>query len=171
VLKDEKPITDRPGKHVPPVDLEKPRAEVASKLDTEIDDEDLMGYLMYPKVFTDYATRHKEYGPVRTLPTRTFFYGMEPGEEIEAEIDPGKTLVVQLQAWARPTRTARSGLLRTERPAPHDPRAQPQGRRTQAKRPKAELGNPQPYRRTDARRGGHGRGFSRARRCNRATCC
>jgi pyruvate carboxylase len=42
--------------------------------------------------------RHKTYGPVRTLPTRTFFYGMEPGEEIEAEIDSGKTLVIRLQA-------------------------------------------------------------------------
>ena len=32
-----------------------------------------------------------------TLPTRTFFYGMEPGEEITAEIDPGKTLEIALQ--------------------------------------------------------------------------
>jgi pyruvate carboxylase len=35
---------------------------------------------------------------VRTLPTRTFFYGMEPGEEITAEIDPGKTLEIRLVA-------------------------------------------------------------------------
>jgi pyruvate carboxylase len=44
---------------------------------------------MYPKVFLDYMGRHRQYGPVRTLPTRTFFYGMEPGEEITAELDPG----------------------------------------------------------------------------------
>ena len=42
--------------------------------------------------------RHKIYGPVRALPTKTFFYGMEPGEEITAEIDPGKTLEIRLQA-------------------------------------------------------------------------
>jgi pyruvate carboxylase len=53
---------------------------------------------MYPKVFADYHVRHRLYGPVRTLPTRTFFYGMEPGEEITAEIDPGKTLEIRLQA-------------------------------------------------------------------------
>ena len=53
---------------------------------------------MYPKVFMDYRTRHRTYGPVRTLPTRTFFYGMEPGEEVTAEIDPGKTLELRLQA-------------------------------------------------------------------------
>ena len=28
----------------------------------------------------------------------TFFYGMQPGEEITAEIDPGKTLEISLQA-------------------------------------------------------------------------
>ncbi len=55
-----------------------------------VDDEDLNGYLMYPKVFMDYRQRHRMYGPVRTMPTRTFFYGMEPGEEITAEIDPGQ---------------------------------------------------------------------------------
>ena len=53
---------------------------------------------MYPKVFLDYMGRHRMYGPVRTLPTKTFFYGMEPGEEISAEIDPGKTLEIRCQA-------------------------------------------------------------------------
>jgi len=62
-----------------------------------VDDEDLCGYLMYPKVFTDYRARHETYGPVRTLPTQTFFYGMEPGDEITAEIDPGKTLEIRMQ--------------------------------------------------------------------------
>ncbi len=53
---------------------------------------------MYPKVFMDYMGRHRLYGPVRALPTRTFFYGMEQGEEITAEIDPGKILEIRLQA-------------------------------------------------------------------------
>ena len=64
----------------------------------KIDDEDLNGYLMYPKVFLDYMERHLTYGPVRTLPTKTFFYGMNPGDEISLEIDPGKTLEIRLQA-------------------------------------------------------------------------
>ncbi|SEM53990.1 pyruvate carboxylase [Loktanella fryxellensis] len=98
VLKGEKPLTDRPGKHLTPVDMEAVRAEAEAKVGHAIDDEDLNGYLMYPKVFTDYAARHETYGPVRCLPTRTFFYGMEPGEEISAEIDPGKTLEIRMQA-------------------------------------------------------------------------
>ena len=73
--------------------------ELAEKFpDEEFDDEDLNGYLMYPKVFTDYAARHATYGPVRTLPTLNFFYGMEPGEEISPEIEPGVMLEIRLSA-------------------------------------------------------------------------
>ncbi|MGB0498482.1 MAG: pyruvate carboxylase [Rubricella sp.] len=98
VLKDEKPNTERPGKHLPPVDLEKVRKEISEKLGVEIDDEDLNGYLMYPKVFSDYVIRHEEYGPVRVLPTPTFFYGMEVDDEIEVDLAPGVTLVIRLSA-------------------------------------------------------------------------
>ncbi|MBB5514206.1 pyruvate carboxylase [Rubricella aquisinus] len=99
VLKGDKPNTERPGASLPPVDLEAVRAEVSAKLDgMEIDDEDLCGYLMYPKVFTDYMTRHLEYGPVRILPTHVYFYGMEHGDEIEVSLAPGKTLNIRLSA-------------------------------------------------------------------------
>ncbi|MBE2276091.1 MAG: pyruvate carboxylase [Rhodobacteraceae bacterium] len=99
VLKGEVALTERPGKSLPPVDLEAVRSRLSADLDGfRVDDEDLNGYLMYSKVFLDYMGRHRQYGPVRTLPTRTFFYGMDPGEEITAEIDPGKTLEVRLQA-------------------------------------------------------------------------
>ncbi|WP_435230142.1 pyruvate carboxylase [Pseudopelagicola sp. nBUS_20] len=99
VLKGEKPNTERPGMRLDPVDLEEVRRQVSEQLEGfKVDNEDLNGYMMYPKVFLDYMGRHRTYGPVRTLPTRTFFYGMEPGEEITAEIDPGKTLEIRLQA-------------------------------------------------------------------------
>ena len=98
VLKGETASTARPGAGMAPVDLEAVRAKVTAELNGfKIDDEDLNGYLMYPKVFLDYMGRHKAYGPVRTLPTKAFFYGMEPGEEITAEIDPGKLLEIRLQ--------------------------------------------------------------------------
>ncbi len=142
-LKGEKPNLERPGKHLPPVDIEATRKEVVDLVGEPVDDEDLNGYLMYPKVFTDYRARHADYGPVRTLPTRTFFYGMEPGEEIEAEIDPGKTLVIQLQALGETNEDGEvkvffelNGQPRTVRVPNRKAQA------TTAKRPKAELGNP-----------------------------
>ena len=98
-LKGEKPNLVRPGKNLDLIDLEKTRQELSGKLDgMKIDDEDLNGYLMYPKVFLDYMERHLTYGPVRTLPTKTFFYGMNSGDEISLEIDPGKTLEIRMQA-------------------------------------------------------------------------
>ena len=98
-LKGEEPNTGRPGAALPSVDLEETRGGLSAQMNgREIDDEDLSGYLMYPKVFLDYMGRHRIYGPVRVLPTKTFFYGMQPGEEITAEIDPGKTLEIRLQA-------------------------------------------------------------------------
>ncbi|WP_045319512.1 pyruvate carboxylase [Limimaricola cinnabarinus] len=144
VLKGEEPLGDRPGKHLKPVDMEAARAEAAEATgEAEIDDEDLNAYLMYPKVFTDYAKRHQQYGPVRTLPTRTFFYGMEPGEEISAEIDPGKTLEIRLQAVGETTDEGEvrvffelNGQPRTIRVPNRKVAAKT------AKRPKAETGNP-----------------------------
>ena len=104
VLKGEKPLTERPGKSLPAVDLEATRKAVSAEMNgITVDDEDLNGYLMYPKVFLDYMGRHRQYGPVRTLPTPTFFYGMQPGDEIAVEIAPGKTLEIRLQAVGETT--------------------------------------------------------------------
>jgi len=143
VLKGEKPITDRPGLHAKPIDLEKTRAEVSGKTGgKDIDDEDLLGYLMYPKVFLDYRERHETYGPVRTLPTRTFFYGMEPGEEVSAEIDPGVTLEIRMQALGE---THEDGLARVFFELNGQPRVIRVPDRSVAgtaiQRPKAETGN------------------------------
>ena len=98
VLKGETAETGRPGAKLPPVDFDAARKEAEAALGVPLDDEDLCGYLMYPAVFSDYAERHEVYGPVRTLPTPVFFYGMKAGQEISAEIDPGKTLEVRLLA-------------------------------------------------------------------------
>ncbi|UWQ05415.1 pyruvate carboxylase [Aliiroseovarius crassostreae] len=143
VLKDEAPNLNRPGAHLEPIDLEAARAELSKELEGfKVDDEDLNGYLMYPKVFLDYMGRHRTYGPVRTLPTKTFFYGMEPGEEIEAEIDPGKTLEILLQAVGE---TDENGEVKVFFELNGQPRVIRVPNRlvkaTTASRPKAEEGN------------------------------
>jgi pyruvate carboxylase len=151
VLKGVAPLTDRPGLRLAPVDLEAARAKLAEDLrlgaeeaeGETVDDEDLNGYLMYPKVFMDYRARHRIYGPVRTLPTRTFFYGMEPGEEITAEIDPGKTLEIRLQTVGE---TSDEGEVRVFFELNGQPRVvRVPNRAIKAKtaaRPKAQDGNP-----------------------------
>ncbi|MEP2784913.1 MAG: pyruvate carboxylase [Pseudoruegeria sp.] len=143
VLKDEAPNLERPGKHLPPVDLEETRLDLTKQLEgLKIDSEDLNGYLMYPKVFLDYMGRHRQYGPVRSLPTRTFFYGMEPGEEIAAEIDPGKILEIRLQAVGE---TNEDGEVKVFFELNGQPRVIRVPNRmvksTTVQRPKAETGN------------------------------
>jgi len=143
VLKGAKPDPERPGKHLAPVDLEATRAEVTEALEGfKIDGEDLNGYLMYPKVFMDYMGRHRQYGPVRTLPTRTFFYGMEPGEEISAEIDPGKTLEIRCQAIGETNEEGEAKVFFELNGQPRVIRvANRKVKATTAARPKAEAGN------------------------------
>ena len=144
VLKGEAQNTERPGKHLEAVDLGATRAEVSAQMEGKVvDDEDLSGYLMYPKVFLDYMGRHRTYGPVRSLPTKTFFYGMEPSEEITAEIDPGKTLEIRLQAVGE---THEDGEVRVFFELNGQPRVIRVPNRNvaagKAQRPKAEDGNP-----------------------------
>jgi len=94
-------------------------------------------------VFLDYMGRHRTYGPVRTLPTQTFFYGMQPGEEITAEIDPGKTLEIRLQAVGE---TGDDGLTKVFFEINGQPRVirvpNRKAAATTKARQKATLGNP-----------------------------
>ncbi len=98
VLKGEKPITVRPGSLLKDDDLEARRKEVAEKAEREISDADLASYLMYPKVFTDFVKAQETYGPTSVLPTPVYFYGLDAGDEILVELEPGKTLVLRCQA-------------------------------------------------------------------------
>ncbi len=143
ILKGEEPSTDRPGQLADAVDIEEARKGISGQLEgIDVDDEDLNGYLMYPKVFLDYMERHATYGPVRTLPTNTFFYGMDPGDEISAEIDPGKTLEIRCQAIAE---TNDEGVAKVFFELNGQPRvvrvADRSSKAAQASRPKADPSN------------------------------
>ncbi|WP_036262396.1 pyruvate carboxylase [Methylocapsa aurea] len=96
VLKGEKPINGRPGALLPPADLAAARAEAEKACGRHLTDDELASYLMYPKVFTEFSATVRRFGPVSVLPTPVFFYGMQPGDEIAIEIEPGKTLVLLL---------------------------------------------------------------------------
>ncbi|WP_428522027.1 pyruvate carboxylase [Roseibium sp.] len=97
-LKGEKPITVRPGSLLDDSDLEAERAAAAAATGHDIDDAELASYLMYPKVFTDFDKAQQQYGPTSVLPTPVYFYGLEAGDEIFVDLEPGKTLVVRCQA-------------------------------------------------------------------------
>src|SRR5262249_11558611 len=98
ILKGKAPPVERPGAHLPPADLDAERSKIQQKLPRPVTDEDLASYLMYPRVWMDYASDRQEYGDVSILPTPVFFYGMDPGQEISVDIERGKTLIVRYVA-------------------------------------------------------------------------
>ncbi len=96
VLGNKKATTKRPGELAEPIDLEATRAELSKKLGRAADDDDLYSHLMYPQVFADFTAFRTKYDNLSSLPTPAFFYGLQIGEEIEVEIDPGKILIIKL---------------------------------------------------------------------------
>ncbi len=98
-LKGEKPSTARPGSLIASADLEAERKTAKEKVGNgDIDDFALASYLMYPKVFTDFAKGLQNWGPTSVLPTPVYFYGLPVGEEILVELEKGKTMVIRMQA-------------------------------------------------------------------------
>jgi pyruvate carboxylase len=96
VLKGGAAISVPPGSLLAPADIDAAGVEVRKLVDREPRETDVASYMMYPKVFAEFARANATYGPVSVLPTRVFFYGMTPGEEIAADLAPGKTLVVRM---------------------------------------------------------------------------
>jgi pyruvate carboxylase len=108
ILKDQKPYTERPNAHLPPVDFEKEyadfRAIFENDLGRNIDFTDFLSYKLYPKVFTDAYNKHLKFDNLTNLPTKNFFYGMERGEEITVELDKGKSLLITLDSIGKPNK-------------------------------------------------------------------
>ncbi len=102
VLQGATPRTERPGLSMPPADLVRLREEANRKAERTLTDRQFASYLMYPKVFIDYAADRRRYGDVAIVPTPVFFYGMEPGQEISVELERGKTLIVLYVTHSEP---------------------------------------------------------------------
>jgi pyruvate carboxylase len=98
VLKGETPLEDRPGEYLDPVDFESVRKELEEKQLKEVTEQDIISYVLYPKVYEQYITTQEQYGNVSLLDTPTFFFGMRNNETVEIEIDTGKRLIITLKA-------------------------------------------------------------------------
>ena len=96
VLGKQKPLKGRPGADLKPLNLERTRKKVEEDISRKVNDDDLLSYLMYPEVFKDYNKFRRQYGDVSVLPSSTYFYGLQLGEEITVDIEEGKTLYIKL---------------------------------------------------------------------------
>jgi pyruvate carboxylase len=102
ILKGREPITVRPGELLEDVDFTALKEKLFKELGRPVTSFDAIAYALYPKVFKDYTTMVEQFGDISVLDTPTFLYGMRLGEEIEVEIETGKTLIVKLVSIGQP---------------------------------------------------------------------
>ena len=98
ILKGEQPITCRPGELLEPVDFDEEKLKLEERLGHRIDDRALVSAILYPNVFPEFDRHRQQFSDTSVIPTPIFFYGLEPGQETSLDIEPGKTLIIKLNA-------------------------------------------------------------------------
>ena len=102
ILQHRKPRKGRPGAHLPATDLAEAAATLEKKQGSKPTRTDLASYLMYPDVYLKFAKARAQYGELEILPTPQFFYGMQRGDEVTVELEPGKTLYIKFLTVSEP---------------------------------------------------------------------
>ncbi len=96
VLLGREEIVGRPGETLPPADFDAARVKVARLLGREPAEFEVVSWLLYERVYEEFVRHQDAYSDLSILPTPGFFYGLDPGEEIAVDIEPGKTLIIRL---------------------------------------------------------------------------
>ena len=107
VLKDIEPLTERPGKLLPPEDLEGIKKHLIEKYHYEDKSEEVMAqkaisYALYPKVYEDYCEHFEMYNDVTRLESHVYFYGLRPGEETTIQIEEGNDTLIKFVGKSEP---------------------------------------------------------------------
>ncbi len=83
-------------------DFDSVRQKLEGILKRPVTDEELLSYRLYPKVFLEFIKHRDTYGDLSNLTTPVFFYGLSHDQEIETDLEPGKTLIISLQGISKP---------------------------------------------------------------------
>jgi pyruvate carboxylase len=102
ILRGIKPVTGRPGESLPPADFPKAAETVKKLLGREPSQREVVTYLLYPKVYTDFVLHEQKYANTSILPTPVFLYGQQVGEELTMDIEKGKTLILKILTIGEP---------------------------------------------------------------------
>ena len=95
-------VVGRPGESMPPADFQAAEQMTAKILGGPASPRDVLSWLLYPRVFQEFASHRNKHGDVSVLPTPAFLEGPKPGEELPVDIEPGKTLVIRLLTVGEP---------------------------------------------------------------------
>ena len=113
VLKGQKPLTERAGKSLPPVDFEKVRQHICgfNSIDaSKVNMRNILSYALYPKVYDDYCQHLEYYNDVSKLESHVFFYGLKKGEETTLKIGEGKEVIIRFIDMSEPNAEGKRAL-------------------------------------------------------------
>jgi pyruvate carboxylase len=102
ILRGAAPQKGRPGANLAPVNLDETAVALEKKIGRKPVHDEVLSYLMYPDVFLKFARARQNWGDVDVLPTPEFYYGMEKGDDIAVELEPGKALVIKFLTVGEP---------------------------------------------------------------------
>ena len=143
VLRDRKPLRGRPGATLPPADFAATREQLEKQLQRPVSEREVVTHLLYPRVFPDFVSHQQKYSDTSVLPTPTFFFGMQPGEEISVDIEPGKTLIVKFLTVGDPHEDGRRQVFFELNGQPREVMVLDRSLAAEVRtHPKAEAGNP-----------------------------
>ena len=119
VLRGEKPLRGRPGASLPAGRFQAGRRPSwKAKLGRKPKRREVLSYLMFPKVTSEFVAHQKKFSDTSVLPTPLFFYGQQPGEEVTRRNRAGQDADHQVPGRRRSaSRRPADRLLRTQRPA------------------------------------------------------
>ena len=148
---------DRPGASLPPADFDASRGGAGeASWAARPTDRDVVSHLLYPQVFAEFVEHQREVlRHAACCRRRSFFYGMEPGEEVSVDIEPGKTLIIKFLTVGDPHADGTRQVFFELNGQPREVLViGPLAGRTRPARPKAEPGNPLHVGGADAGAGG-----------------
>src|SRR5438132_8563744 len=102
ILRGQAPLRGRPGANLEAAKLEDEQKLLEKRLGHAVRRDDLLSSLLYPDVFAKYDKFRQTYSDVAVLPTPAFFYGLKSGEEINVEIESGKSLIIKFLTISEP---------------------------------------------------------------------
>ncbi|CAC5366019.1 PC [Mytilus coruscus] len=98
ILGDKPRVNGRPGASLQPVDFDKIKEELIEKHGKRIRDVDVLSSALYPSVTDGFLQFRELYGPVDTLDTSLFLAGPKMAQEVQVDIEKGKTLSIKVLA-------------------------------------------------------------------------
>jgi pyruvate carboxylase len=102
IVRDGKVVTGRPGESLAPADFHAAEKKTAEIVGRTASPREVLSWLLYPRVFEDYARHVAKFADVSVLPTPAFLEGLKSGEELSVDIEPGKTLLIRLLTVGEP---------------------------------------------------------------------